>query len=484
MIKRIKRAITFLLISGVIMHTQAQITLQTDYTNKAYEKGIIPYHLNIYNRITPINGFNAPHTKENTKLCIVRPLGGIASKGKANLTTDSYKWDADAGNFRTDFTLLKKQMVGVFQEDLGIYHLVLDNPSWAFQRAADGSLSGDTLKVSTYGNAEPPRDYQAWATYLKQVMTFLVDSYGENEVVKIQFGVGREIGTPTHWSGSQEQFFKFYKISVEAIHSVLPKAKVGTHFLWGSSKKAWGTDFVKWAKLNHVPYDFVGVSYYPFYDKPGRINFNEVYLKDFGVIKDIPEWNEKARLEMHEFALIESMAKLGNAFRSANKAHQNSFMVGLMKMFYENNMYNVFQWGDGRKYKPASTELKKLEGHRYYSSTKTGSEKSDTNYVDAIFTKDTAQHQYSIMAYNYSANPASDVSEELNIVARIDAPSGTTFKYRSAMYGPLNNTLDWSDWQETSSKGTLSDKSTITFNTQLPAFSFLTFEIWLMDDIQ
>lgn len=455
--------------------TWGQIKIQADFTDQTNAKGVMPYHLNVYNRITPINGFNAPHSKVNTQLCIVRPLGGISHKGQADLAKDSYKWNAEEGKFYTDFSLLKKQIDGVFHEGIGIYHLVLDNPSWAFQRAADGTLLGDTLKVSTYGNAEPPRDFEAWGSYLKEVMSFLITTYGKEEMLKIHFGVGREIGTPTHWSGTKEQFFEFYRISVEAILAVLPEAKVGTHLLWGSSKKAWGTDFVKWAKANNVPYHFVGVSFYPFYDKPGRTNFTEVYAKDFGVIKDLPEWNEKAQLEMHEYALIETLSKAGNAFKSADQAHQNAFMVGMMKMFFEHGMHHIFQWGDGRKYQPASSELRKMEGDTYYKSTKSGTQYSDTNYVDAIFAK--GENLYSIMAYNYSANPSSNVDEDITLIATIDVPAGSRVKYRSAVYDKAKHSFLWSEWLETRTQGPSTYKSSVSLSALLPVFSFLKYEI-------
>lgn len=475
----LKFKLTILLFSLIAISLHAQIRVLGDYTDSVNAKGIIPYHLNIYNRITPINGFNAPQTKINAKLCIVRPLGGISRKGNADLSIDSYKWNADEGKFYTDFSFLKKQIDGVFKEEIGIYHIVLDNPSWDFQRAADGTLIGDTLIVSTYGNAEPPRDFATWASYLKDVMSFLIATYGKDEVLKIQYGIGREIGTSSHWSGTKEQFFEFYKTSVEAILSVLPEARVGTHFLWGSSKHAWGTDFVKWCKANNVPYSFIGVSYYPFYDKAARTDFEKVYQMDFSVIKDIPEWNEEATLEMHEFSLIKSMSKAGNSFKNAPLAHQNSFMVGLIKMFSENEMHHIFQWGDGTKYQPASRELKSLEGQLYYASIKTGTQQSKTNYVDAIFAK--GEKLYSIMAYNYSSEPSSDVSEDIIIDAVIDAPPTSKVKYRSAIYNNDENSFEWSEWLETITEGTMDKKSTVSFEVVLPVFSFLKYEVKLVD---
>lgn len=477
--KKLKKFLLIVLfLGGFSVVSSAQIVLETDFTDAANAKQVMPYHLNVYNRITPINGVN-PTNNKNAKFCIVRPLGGIAKKDVADIRKDSYKWDANAKKIYTDFTLLKKQIDVIFNEGQEIHQIVLDNPSWAFQRNSKGELVGDTLKVATYGNAEPPRDYKAWGNYVKEVMQFLIATYGEDKIQKIQFDIGREIGTPTHWSGTKEQFFEFYKTSVNAIRTVLPKAKVGTHFLWGTSKNSWGPDFVKWAKANKAHYDFIGVSYYPFYQKAGRTNFDEVYAKDFAVIKDIPEWNKNAKLEMHEYSLIKKLSKAGNAFEKAPNAHQNAFMVGLMKMFYQHNMQNVFQWGDCASYVPASSLVLAMQGNTYFESTKEGKQQTEGNYVDAIFIKDVAENQYNILAYNYNANPEAINKEALKINATVKVAPNTKLKYRVAKYNKEENSVSWSHWKETITKGDDKYKSTIVFYNDLPVFSFLKYEVVL-----
>lgn len=477
--KKLKLLTVLLLCIGCFLHTQAQIQLETDFTDSTSAKQVMPYHLNVYNRITPINGVNPAGTNKNPKFCIVRPLGGISKKGVADLSKDSYKWDNNFKKFYIDFSLLKRQIDGIFNQGQEIHQIVLDNPSWAFQRNSEGKLAGDSLKVATYGNAEPPRDYKAWGNYLKEVIQFLVDTYGAEKMLNIQFGIGREIGTPTHWSGTQEQFFEFYKTSINAIHTVLPKAKVGTHFLWGTAKKAWGTDFVKWAKENNVHYDFIGVSYYPFYQLAERTNFTEVYSKDFAVIKDIPEWNSNAKLEIHEYSLIKSMSKAGNSFQKAPNAHQNAFMVGLMKIIYEHNMHNVFQWGDGASYFPASKELLTMQGNIYFKNKKEGKQEIEDNYVDAIFAKDGTKNQYNILVYNYNANPESETTETIKITATVNIAPKTKIKYRVGQYNKIENTVSWSGWKETVTEGDYNGRSKVVLSDDLPVFSFLKYEFFL-----
>lgn len=470
-----------IILCGLALQLNAQIKLETDFTDSTKATQVIHNPLDVYNRISPIDGFRKPAT-DNARLCIVRPLGGKYSNGGADLSLDTYLWDDVENKFYTDFTLLKKQIDGVFNSGLELHQLVLDNPSWAFQRDSVGNLPGGELTVSTYGNAEPPADFDAWTGYLKEVMTYLIATYGEDKMLKTQFGIGREIGTAGHWTGTKEQFFDFYMKSVTAIHEVLPEAKVGSHFLWGSSSKCWAVDFVKWCKTNDVHYDMVGVSYYPFYNRANRTDFVEVYNNDFGVIKDIPEWNEDAVLELHEFSLIETMNAQGNGFESADAQYQNTFMVGMMKMFFEHDMKNLFQWGTGTQYMPANTEIAKLEGSIYYRSSKSGTQQSSSNYVDAIFAKDTVQDQYNVMAYNYNAGPTTNVTESLNIVATIEAPAGTTVKYRSAVYNKADDSLPWSEWTYAITSGTLDSISTISLNVQLPVFSFLKYEFFVTDE--
>ena len=457
------------------INAQNRILLEADYTNSSRTRENIKYPLNVFNRISPIRGFRRPQQLDEARLCLVRPLGGVAVNGEPDLERDTYRWDGR--NFVTNFAPLKQQIDNVMRSGLGIYQIVLDNPSWDFQRDANGNLPGGTYLGETYGNAEPPTDFNAWAQYLRQVMSFLIETYGREKLRDIQFGIGREIGTRGHWTGTQQQFFRFYRRSVEAVRSVFPEAIIGSHFLWGSANNSWGPDFVRWCKVNNVPYDFVGASYYPPYDRADRTNFKEVYKKDFSVIKDIPEWNEEAKFEIHEFALTSTFG--GNTFVEAPVEHQNSFLVGWMKQFFENDIENLFQWGTGEQYSPANAEILKLRGYTYHLNSISGEQKSNENYVDAIFTSNPSSNELSIMAYNYNANPNSNVSEDLRLVADVNAPGGTNYRYRSAVLNKADGSFEYSDWINARTTNGSGNKSQISFNRTLPVFSFLKYEIEL-----
>lgn len=446
----------------------SQVTLECDYASSENSKKPMHYHWDITSRISPVNGFKMPAGK-NPGINVVRPLGGKSSGGKKLINEDTYKWDGE--KYYYDWAPLKKQINNVTSK-LRLHQLMIDNAPWAFQRGVD--LKGGK-EVETYGNAWPPNDANAWSLYIKAMLQELIKTYGIEKVEQWRYCIGREIGTSGHWHGGQLAFFEHYKNTENAIRAILPNAKVGTHFLWASSKNSFGPAFVKWCKQNNVHYDFVAISYYPFYNQIKRVDMDHVYKVDFAPIKDIPEWDSDATLEIHEFALIRSMSSKGNSFKRAPTAHQESFTVMLAKMMYDKDIYNVFRWGSGAN-KVAERAFLAMKGNTYYASSKRGTPKSSGNMVDAVFARDESNKQYNIMAYNYNADAGSQNSEPVRIVAAISVPPGTGIKYRDAVY--QKNGLHWSAWKTgKTAAGKNSKESVVSFLTSIPVFSFVKYEI-------
>ena len=444
----------------------SRITLVCDYASSVYRGKPMHYHWNISNRISPMNGMNPVAGK--VQINVVRPLGGKSRNNEKLIDEDTYKWDGE--KYYYDWVPLKKQINNVGPAN--VYQLVTDNPPWAFQRGMD---IGEGSTVETYGNPWPPNDPKAWSNYIQAMLKELITTYGKEQVEQWRYCIGREIGTPGHWRAGQLAFFEHYKNTKNAIHAVLPNAKVGTHFLWASSKHSYGPDFVKWCNQNKVHYDYIGVSYYPFYNQIKRVDLDSVYKIDFAPIKDIPEWNSAATLEIHEFALITSMNAKGNGFENAPNAHQESFTVMLAKMMYDHDMVDLFRWGSGEN-KVAEHEFLSMKGNIYYKNSKQGVPNSSGNMVDAVFAQDPSTKQYNIMVYNYNAKPDSKNSEPLRIVTTIPLPPGTVIKYRSAIY--KEDSLAWSAWKtDKTTAGKNATQSVASFLTDIPVFSFAKYEI-------
>lgn len=426
------------------------------------------YHWNVSNRISPMRSFKIP-VGENPSITIVRPLGGKSRGGQKLIDEDTYKWDGTA--YVYDWEPLKKQ-IDTVRKRAAIHQILIDNPPWAFQR---GLAINEEDRVETYGNAWPPNDPAAWSRYIQAMLEGLVSTYGKDQVEQWRYCIGREIGTKGHWRGTMLEFFEHYRITERAIHSVLPNAKVGTHFLWATSKNSFGPDFVKWCKQNDVRYDFIGVSYYPFYDKLNRVDLDYVYKADFAPIKDIPEWNPSATLEIHEFALISKMSSEGNSFDNAPRDHQESFTVMLAKMMYEHDMIDIFRWGDGSD-KLAEQSFLSMEKNRYYKSSKLGDPTHEGNMVDAVFAHDELKNQYNIIMANYNAAPKSKGVEPIRVKTTLPVSPGTAMRFRNAIYS--DGRLDWSEWNTVKTTPKLgSASSEVEIRVQLKSFSFQKIEI-------
>src|SRR5882724_11596911 len=76
------------------------------------------------------------------------------------------------------------------------------------------------------GWAYPPKDYQKWAELVFQFVSHLRARYGDAEVKTWLWEVWNEpdIG---YWQGTQDEFFKLYDYSVDAVLRALPEARVG-----------------------------------------------------------------------------------------------------------------------------------------------------------------------------------------------------------------------------------------------------------------
>jgi len=78
------------------------------------------------------------------------------------------------------------------------------------------------------GNVTPPKDYDKWEGLIRNLVKHFTDRYGVDEVKTWYFEVWNEPNlSPGFWSGTQEEYFKLYKYSSQAIKSVNKDYRVG-----------------------------------------------------------------------------------------------------------------------------------------------------------------------------------------------------------------------------------------------------------------
>ncbi len=478
-------AIFFLLCFAVKAQTPPTIRLSANFANSNNSIRILNNNIDTFNRIHPFDGVRRP-VINNQGICIVRPLGGIARPNQQNVrfadrSQDSYRWDPDLGRFVSDFSRLRTQLNNVRNAGQIVRMVVLDNPSWDFQRQDDGTFPNGQRNfiINSFGNATPPLNLDAWVAHITRAVEVIEEVLGEEAAARIQYGIGREIGTEGHWTGTASEFFEFYRRSVAGIRSVIPNARVGSHFLWQTSNNPWAIDFIRFCQRENVPYNFVGISYYPLWNQANRTNFDQVYRMDFGAITSDSAWNRNASLQIHEFALITGFTDGGAGFNEPSEGHLNSFLVGLTRMAWVNDIDEIYLWDTGSQYSDAFNELRGLVGNRLYSNASSGSEPNNT-FVNATFTQDESNGMYQVMAYNYTSNQSVNNGNgnpvRVNIRATVDAPPGSTFRWRTKRFVRSNGgTVVEEDFETGTTTGSGAN-SLISLTTRVDSFTWTLYE--------
>jgi xylan 1,4-beta-xylosidase len=120
--------------------------------------------------------------------------------------------------------------------------------------------SGDKTIFWWRGNVTPPKDYDKWAALIRNLTKHFTDRYGAEEVKTWYFEVWNEPNlSPGFWSGSQEEYFKLYRYSVDAIKSVNPAYRVGGPATAGA---AWEREMIDYCIKNSLPIDFISTHSY------------------------------------------------------------------------------------------------------------------------------------------------------------------------------------------------------------------------------
>jgi xylan 1,4-beta-xylosidase len=121
------------------------------------------------------------------------------------------------------------------------------------------------------GNVTPPKDYNKWAELIRHLTQHFTERYGADEVKTWYFEVWNEPNlTPGFWTGTQEEYFKLYRYSVNAIKSVNKEYRVGGPATAGA---AWEVDMIDFCKKNNLPLDFISTHSY---------GVRQGYLDEFG----------------------------------------------------------------------------------------------------------------------------------------------------------------------------------------------------------
>jgi xylan 1,4-beta-xylosidase len=225
---------------------------------------------------------------------------------RENWRRDLDRWHSEAGLKRVRFH-------GIFNDELGVYAPSILNrgkpqaPNFQnVNRVYDGLLDRGVapfIELSfmpkqiasadrTFGfysaNISPPTSNEAWASFIQAFLTHLINRYGLASVKSWPIEVWNEPNLSFFWSGTQQQYFDFYKATVVAIKSIDNSLQVGGP---STARAQWLREFADFCEQNNAPIDFFSTHVYAGDDK--KVLFGDA--GDYPPADVIPESMRRAR---------------------------------------------------------------------------------------------------------------------------------------------------------------------------------------------
>lgn len=117
-----------------------------------------------------------------------------------------------------------------------------------------------------HANGSPPTDYDKWHFLVKETIRHLTERYGINEVKTWYFEVWNEPNLGSFFRGAQEEYFKLYNVSVDAVKSVSKDFRVGGPSTSGADFREnldYLKSFIDFCSKENLPVDFFSAHPYP-----------------------------------------------------------------------------------------------------------------------------------------------------------------------------------------------------------------------------
>ena len=178
---------------------------------------------------------------------------------------------------------------GIFHDDMAVYKEIDDKPQLWFgyiDKLFDFLLDNRLKPLLELGfiptelatvpntvfwwkaNGCPPNDYDKWHFLVKGTVEHLVERYGLEEVKTWYFEVWNEPNLGSFWRGTQEQYFKLYEVSVDAVKSVCKDLRIGGPSTSGADFRenlGYLKAFIQFCEEKNLLVDFFTAHPYPTY---------------------------------------------------------------------------------------------------------------------------------------------------------------------------------------------------------------------------
>lgn len=166
--------------------------------------------------------------------------------------------------------------------------------------------SGPQTVFWWHGNATPPRDERKWIGLIHALVRHWKERYGAPEIEQWYYEVWNEPDLTYFYTGTLEQYLKFYRDTAEAIKAEDPRCRVGGPA--SAIPFAYEQAFVAYCASTHAPVDFVSTHCYGvdkgFVDASGntgtRLSANPDVVSDrMRHSRELLDHSALPRLELH-----------------------------------------------------------------------------------------------------------------------------------------------------------------------------------------
>ena len=120
--------------------------------------------------------------------------------------------------------------------------------------------SGGTTVFKYEGNVTPPKNLDAWCALIERLVAHWLERYGVREVRRWYFEVWNEPNLAAFWTGSQQQYFEFYKRTAVALKGLDARLRVGGP---ATAANGWIGEFVAYCRHANAPLEFISTHHYP-----------------------------------------------------------------------------------------------------------------------------------------------------------------------------------------------------------------------------
>lgn len=301
-----------------------------------------------------LDSFKESHPYTHSINC-VRVLGG-----RPDHLNEWYQGSKSNGSIKADFSPLMPQLHALLATGI-TPRIVLDNVPWAMSR---------DRTVNEYGNANPPDDFNQWRAYISAFARALVAEFGIEVVKTWRFRVGTEPDLlPGHWTGTREQYFRHYAVTVEALTRIIPDADIGPGNILNPAKtppgvrknamqltgdgKGWGVTLIDHLAETKTRATFFGFSHYSHVGQPLQLEESIRRIRQrmdlHPALKDLP-------LDIQEFGILsdENKRRLHGGEGSEWAA---SWYAAIADIAYRENISEIYDWGYSASNLPIPRQL-------------------------------------------------------------------------------------------------------------------------------